>query len=211
MTDNAHMESWFRSMTDLYHRWLFQTDGSLRAAIRSYVDLCNNIRLHSVSRLLFPRRVRAGLCLTKGCPLLRRNSPFRSPRYLLLRMGGLIWVSSVPNNSRERYDAIRPFSVSGLGNRRSAANDASDATAESSSCLSHAKPVNSKPSTITWSVNSRSDQAFNAARPIVKIFRSPDAASVIALLAEARLPCADISGAMLEHFLGCGEQDALEG
>lgn len=45
----------------------------------------------------------------------------------------------------------------------------------------------------------------------MKIFRSPDAASVIALLAEARLPCADISEAMLEHFLGCGERDALGG
>lgn len=48
MNDNAHMESWYKTMkTEMYYRGRFRTFSSLRRAVYDYINFYNTIRSHS--------------------------------------------------------------------------------------------------------------------------------------------------------------------
>ena len=73
MNENAHMESWNKSMkSDMYHRHRFDSDRSLRSAINDYIKFLQPPASALGVGLPITGGVRA-VPLDNRCPLFRRN------------------------------------------------------------------------------------------------------------------------------------------
>ena len=61
MNDNAHVESWNKTMkTEMYYRTKFDDERSLQRAVRSYIEFYNRNRMHSALDYRSPIEFEAG-------------------------------------------------------------------------------------------------------------------------------------------------------